>query len=69
MKPYDTPSKPGDTRTNRARRGADVAPASPLSPAGSTQLDVAIIRQMVVDAMRAVAASGAETSAGRQREA
>jgi hypothetical protein len=69
MKPYETSSKTSDTQTYRGTFGTVVPYIGPISPDNDAQLDVAIIHQMVVDALRAVAASVAGTPAGRQLSA
>jgi hypothetical protein len=66
MKPYDTVSITRHTQANRGTCIADVPYIGPICQDDGAQLDVGIIHQMVVDALRAVAVSSAETLAGRQ---
>jgi hypothetical protein len=67
MKPYDTSSTTSDTQTDHEMCGTDACNVSPVFNDDNSQLDVAIIHQMVVDAMKALAASNAMSAAGRQR--
>jgi hypothetical protein len=69
MKLNHTVSMANDTPTLRGTGAADVPHIGPICQDDGAQLDVAIIHQMVVDALRAVAVSGAETLAGRQLQA
>jgi hypothetical protein len=69
MKPYDTSPKTSDTPTDHETGDTEARNTGAVFNDDNTQLDVAIIHQMVVDAMKALAASSAAIAAGRQRRA
>jgi hypothetical protein len=69
MKSDDTSSRTSDTQTYHETCGTDIAHTGPVFNDDSTQLDVAIIHQMVVDALGALSASSTGSAARRKLQA
>ena len=68
MQSHNKSSMTSDTQADRETYGTDARNTDSAFNDDSTQLDVAIIRQMVLDALNALAASNALIAAGRHVE-